>query len=399
MGGDVIGSPSTTPPGESAGPPFFSHERPRPPGPLSNVTRFLCAAAFCLRYGFASRVILDLLITRRAVAPSVNIDVRQVLRHCLRARRHILIRDVVLVLIMLTGLVIKTLPTLDILLYATALGGGLPGVRRGRGGFWTHLLVLAVTVITGALAVVFTVTLALGSVVSSVFSTGISTSSAVTGLTGLVGTVAVLFGALGATEFVFLRTTARALAGESQPGAESDRSLPPIVQHRMAVVEGAQVGQHNPAQRMVPVHGAGQTQIHWSIATPLRPRAVDGWGSDYIPIDPVHLHQFIGERLRALNDPALPVNERISALTVSDRLVGTGWMSSEDPLLDDVHRTPFSHASRDACEALIRHPQARLRYYQQVSVNDESPAVMSRGREVITSMSRRLRSRRSYTPR
>jgi hypothetical protein len=390
LGGGVIGSQSTTPPEEPAGTPFFSHERPRPPGPLSSVTRLLCAAAY-LDYGFANRVILNLLITRRAVAPSVNIDVGPVLRHCLRARRHILIRDVVLVLIMLTGLVIKTLPTVDVLLYTVALGGALPNVRRGHGGFWTHLFLLAVTVITGALAVVFTVTLALGSVVSSVFSTGISTVSAMTGLTSLVITFAVLFGALGTTEFVFLRTTARALTGESPLRTEPDRSLPPIAQHRMAVVEGAQWGNVTLHGGFFPFIGAGvQTEAHWSIATPLRPAADhQGWGG-YVRIDPVDLQQFIGDRLRALNDPALPINERIAALTVSDRLVGTGWMPAGDPLLDEVHKTPYSHASHDAVEALIRHPQARLRYYQQVTVNDESQAVMSHGRKVIDGVDQQL---------
>jgi hypothetical protein len=103
---------------------------------------------------------------------------------------------------------------------------------------------------------------------------------------------------------------------------------------------------------------------------------------DYAPIDPVSLHELIGERLGALDDPALPENERIP-LTVSDRLVGSGTVLWGNPLFDTKRRTPYSHASREAVEALIRHPQARLRYYQQVSVNDEGPAVMSHGRKVI----------------
>jgi hypothetical protein len=97
----------------------------------------------------------------------------------------------------------------------------------------------------------------------------------------------------------------------------------------------------------------------------------------------VDLHKFIGRQLRALNDPELPVNERIATLTVSDRLVGTGLIAVGNPLFDPLLRTPYSHASRDAVEALMRHPQASLRYYQQVSVNDESPVVTSWGRKVI----------------
>jgi hypothetical protein len=60
--------------------PLFSHEPPRRPGPLSNATRYLCAAAY-LNDNFANQVIWQLLATRRAVAPSINFDVGPVLRH------------------------------------------------------------------------------------------------------------------------------------------------------------------------------------------------------------------------------------------------------------------------------------------------------------------------------
>ena len=86
-----------------------------------------------------------------------------------------------------------------------------------------------------------------------------------------------------------------------------------------------------------------------------------------VRIDPVDLHRRIRERLWALSDPALPANERIAALTVTDRVVGSGVMGVGNPLFDASSKTPYSHASQEAVEALIRHPQARLRYYQQVS--------------------------------
>ena len=71
---------------------------------------------------------------------------------------------------------------------------------------------------------------------------------------------------------------------------------------------------------------------------------------------------------------------------MSDRVVGSGLLSEENALFDKSLKTPYSHASREAVEALMRHPQARLRYYQQVSVSDEGPDVMSRGRRVIESV-------------
>jgi hypothetical protein len=386
IGGGLLGSPDTTPPEEPAGEPFFSHEFPRPSGPLNNVTRSLCAAAYLDR-GFANKVISNLLVTRRAVAPSVNFDAGPVLRHCLRARRHILIRDTVLTLIVLVGLVVKTLPTLDVLLFTFVLGGLLPSLGRRRGKFRTHLLLLLAAMVAGVLAVVFTVALLLGSFVSSVFSA----TSVLAGPASLLGTFVVLVGALTATEFVYLYTTAQALLAGSRQGVQSHRPLSRIAEQRMAVVEGAQWGNITLHSGWFPFIGAGaQTQTHWSIATPLRTSTASNQGGEnplsggrYVRIDPVDLHRFVGDRLRALNDPALPNNERIAALAVSHRLVGTGWLSAGNPLMDRRLSTPYSHASQDAVEALIRHPQARLRYYQQVSVNDESPIVMSHGREVI----------------
>ena len=391
--------------------PFFSHEPQRRSGPFSNATRFLCAAAY-LDYGFANKVILNLLVTRRAVAPSVNFDVGPVLRHCLRARRHILIRDLVLVLIVFIGLVVQTLPTLGAVLIACVCGGALTSVGDRSGGAGARLVRLLVTVGVAGLAVVLIIFLVGRSLVSSVFSGGssggfsgggfsgggFSIGSAVAGLAGLVFAFAVILGALAATEFVYLRATARALAGGSRQDDERRAGTSRAAQQRMAVVEGAQWGNITLHSEWFPFIGAGTpTKSDWSVATPLRARS-DGDqdtreprpGDGYVPIDPVDLHRFIGEQLRALNDPALPENERITALTVSDRLVGTGWVSEGNPLFDKTSKTPYSHASREAVEALIRYPQARLRYYQQVSVNDESPAVMSYGRKVIDDLDQEI---------
>ena len=46
-------------------------------------------------------------------------------------------------------------------------------------------------------------------------------------------------------------------------------------------------------------------------------------------------------------------------------------------------KTPFSEAAPEAIDAVIRHPQAALRYYQKVSVSDEGPPVISGGRQVL----------------
>ncbi len=385
--GGVAGSPSTTSPDEPEGQPFFSHEPAHQSGPLSTATLSLCAAAY-LDYGFANKVILELLMTHRAVAPSVNFDIGPVLRHCLRARRHILLRDILLIVIILAGLVIRPLPTLDVLLFTFVLGGVLPRVNHHQSRFWARLLLILAAVVIGGLAVVFTIFLIVGSFVSAVFSGEISTTL-VTGPAALVGTFVILVGALAATEFVYLLTTTRALLTDSQQEVQSHRNLSRATERRMAVIEGAQWGNITLHSGWFPFIGTGdQTQAHWSIATQLRTRAASDKdrGDDPGEIDPVHLQQAIRRRLCTLNDPGQPENKRIAALTVSDRLVGTGWLSVGNPLLDSQLKTPYSHASEEAVDALIRHPQASLRYYQQVSVNDKSPVVTSGGRTVINEM-------------
>jgi hypothetical protein len=151
------------------------------------------------------------------------------------------------------------------------------------------------------------------------------------------------------------------------------------------MVEGAQWGNIALYATEDPFIGAGVTaepEREWSIAIRLDPadparqvlhtRPVNG---EWVPIDPVELHQAIHEKLRSLNDPRLPVNQRITSLSVADRLVGSGLLHWDSPLVDMSRRMPYSHASREAIDAIIRHPQARLRYYQHVAVNDEGPPV------------------------
>jgi hypothetical protein len=161
---------------------------------------------------------------------------------------------------------------------------------------------------------------------------------------------------------------------------------------RIGVVEGAQRGNITLYGGEDPFIGAGWVlDEDWSIAIKLEPRdekrqglhALASSSDGYVAIDPVELHAVIAERLGRLNDPALPVNERISALTVTDRVVGSGLLPWDSPLVDRARSTPYSHASRQAIQALMRHPQAGLRYYQQISVNDEGPPVMSGDEQVI----------------
>jgi hypothetical protein len=99
---------------------------------MSNSTRYLCAAAY-LSPQFANRVIDHLVASHRAVAPARGIDIEPIVRHCLKARRMQLTRDILLSLLLLAGLVLVTLPLIALLVVAFFLGFSR-GARPASGG-------------------------------------------------------------------------------------------------------------------------------------------------------------------------------------------------------------------------------------------------------------------------
>jgi hypothetical protein len=384
------GQRDTAPSPAGAAASFFSHEPRRPRGPLSNSTRYLCAAAY-LDNEFANRVIRKLLATRRAVAPSLNVDIGPVISHCQRARRNLLIRNIALVAIVVVGLIASLPAALSFLSYAFLLGWLVPRFKwRQRRltekillvfvffGAWTILGLISFAIAFAASAESFT----------SAFGSGNSLGSSTSSASGLGRDTAITFflmlGFAWATEAVYNFLTFRILIEHLRLGAP-----PPSPAHdadgRIAMVEGAQWGNITLYATEDPFIGAGvesDTEREWSIAIRLNPAdparqllhkrpAADKW----VPIDPVEVHQAIREKLRGLNDPRLPANERINSLSVSDRLVGAGLLRWDSPLVDASKLTPYSRASQEAVQAVIRHPQARLRYYQHVVVNDEGPPV------------------------
>ncbi len=391
VAGDTLTQEEESWPASSGdGGPFFEHAAPRAAGPLSNATRFLCAAAYLDR-GFANRVIGHLLASRRAVAPSLNFDVGPVIRHCLRARRNLLIRDILLTAVVLVGLYADPPPTFDFVLIALVLGLLLPQAhwrQRSAGG-----RVLFAAAIAGSIAVVGVVSVVLAvSALASAFTSGSSWPAVLRHEIEIGITFVILLGVTGGIQFGFIRSTFRTLIEHLRRGAPPPRPSSSQAEKRIALVEGAQWGNVTLYAGEDPFIGAGRPldEKHWSIAIklepaesgrqPLRPR--EGTGGEVV-IDPVALHAKIRDSLLRLNDPLLPVNERVAGLTVSDRLVGSGLLRWESPLVDAGLRTPYSLASQDAVEALIRYPQSGLRYYQHVAVNDVGPAVTANGQTVL----------------
>ena len=366
----------------AAADPFFRHAAQRARGPISNSTRYLCAAAY-LDPTFPNLVLGELVASRRAVVPSVGIDLEPIIRHCLQARKSQLIRDALLAVLLLAGLYFSALPTIGIMAFALLLGM-LPRVQWERKSVGVKLLTGAsAVVVIGALAAAWIMVSLLGQVSRSIPQLGPLATGYVTIVAGLI--VLALF---SITLVSYSYAKYRTLTERLRPGADPYRTgrAEDWIESRIAEITAAQSGNVTLYSGENPFIGTGARDRVWSIAIELnRAHSTgNGWGTPesraYAPIDPVELQETIRKRLLRLKDPGLPENERVAGLVVDDHVVGEGQRRWDSPLIDPGARTPYSEASQEAIDALIRHPQAGLRYYQRVSVSDEGQAVRARRR-------------------
>jgi hypothetical protein len=404
---------------------FFSHETtvPRDAGRWTNATRYLCAGAY-LDSGFANKVIGELIASHRAVAPSRGINLDPIIRHCLKARRLKLIRDIALSVLLLVGLVTATIP-LFFILAITFFCGYLPGARwerRSLGGrALAGLAAIAALVIVGGIltvGIVVVVVLVIAAKVSSSGGGGTGTSLPLSGFfsAGLLALWSLVYAVLligTLVRYFWLRD--KTLVEWLRPGATAPafRQESPRVENRIAEVCRAQYGNLTlyDTQDQDPFLGTGWVPYPfelfgkdrqddgspvWSIAIELNragaPRGLLGFNArDRVCIDPVDLHRVLRARLEQLNDPRLPTSQRVAYLTVADHVVGEGRFDWDSPLIDRQRMIPYSQANQEAVEALIRAPQGRLRYYQRVSISDEGlPVETEDGRPVIGSVDQEI---------
>ena len=378
---------------------FFSHAQARLADGMSNATRYLSAAAY-LSPGYAGVVIRELVNSHRAVAPSVGMDVGPIVRHCLRARRIQLSRDLVLALLLLVGLIFSRTLMVGLIVVGLLLAF-LPSAnwaRRSTGGkvltgIGIGLLVLCVlgaVIFIALLGTVFSYLHGLGSTPSEVGGFGQPAPSSGTSLAWAVAPVILI--AIFATQVVYLYVRSQTLCDELGPDARARRPgrVSSLVEPRIAALTGAQHGNLVLFSGSDPFIGTGTRARAWSIAVELQRAARAGQpvppaasSSGYVPIDPVELHRVIRDRLLRLKDEGLPPNERLNALTVDDHIVGPGQQRWDSSLIDRERSTPYSQASPEAVAAIIRHPQAGVRYYQRVSVCDEGQSVWSGTEKVM----------------
>jgi hypothetical protein len=376
---------------------FFSHAQPRHATGMTNATRYLSAIGY-IDPAYCGRVIRELVFSHRAVAPSIGIDLGVIVRHCLRARRMQMARDIVLSILLLAGLIIAPLLTI-FFIFLSFFIGFLPSVKWSRKSLPVKIfgLVGSVVLFLNFLSFVFFafiaafIAVAERGILGNALGGGPGSGLSAIGVSALLK--GALFGlAIVATQVVYTYFRTRTLCDELAPGADKPRSFSrqgDQLETRLAQIEGAQHG-NVILYANRPFIGTGLIERTWSIAIELQRLKPSGVESptksrdrDYAPIDPVELHQVIRERLLGLRDPALPPNEQVQALTVHDHVVGPGWQPWDSPLIDQAGNVPYSEASPEAVDALIRHPQAGMRYYQRVTICDSGQAVWYGPEKVI----------------
>jgi hypothetical protein len=384
------------------GGPYFTHAAVRPPEPMSNATRYLCAAAY-LDPAFTNGVIGELVASHRAVIPSRGIDLVPVIQHCLKARKMQLLRDAVLCVLLFLGLLLIRTP-LVLVLVITFLFRFLPGAhweRKSVGG--KALAGVGAMIIMVVLAVVVLYLLLdhadHGEVAGLPFGLPLSAATAFLGL--------IYAAVIAATLVCYCTVRNRTLGQWLSPGAQPPpfEHSTPRVENRLAEINAAQYGNLTLYSRDDPFLGnghppfkwrqadarVGANERAWSICIELNregaPHNVfDPEPRGRVRVDPVELHSVLRKRLCELNDPSLPPNERIGALSVDDHVVGEGNFRWDSPLVDAKRLIPYSQVRPEAIPTLIRNPQARLRYYQRVSISDEGQTVLAEDLPVIESV-------------
>ncbi|MEV4392549.1 hypothetical protein [Nonomuraea sp. NPDC049607] len=372
---------------------------------MSNVTRYLSAAAY-LDSGFRDRVLAELMFDPyRAVPPSYGgFDLIPVIHHCRRSRSMLVVRDALITVFFLIGFMISPMNTIAwvavlvplVLLTSARVRRG-SAVLRAMLWFWAASMALVTL-----FAVFFTglYTILLGFSGSSFYDDRPSYDLAdVLGQNAgpLALAMSVPLTTLGVA-LVYRIATYMTLAGTLRPGAPEPvtGAAGPRAAHRIDYVRSAQWGNVTMYANEDAFMGAGSIARSWSIAVELdRVRGREGpprRQDDPVDLDPVELHAFVRERLKDMRDRVLRPNEGIQRLDIGDHVVTRGiftvadWHQGGAPVshpLIGKNGLPRSHATPEEIEAVVRHPQGGVRYYQRVTINNAGQEIRDRNGRLV----------------
>jgi hypothetical protein len=381
---------------------------------MTSGTRYLCVAAY-LSPRFASSVIREVLATRRAVIPSHDVDLVPVIEHCLQARKIHLTRDVALTIILIAGLVVALIPTIAVIVALFLLGLPLPAVEWERKPpSWKPFTAAGVAIALAGAGVLW-----LAIHLQDAGGYQVSPVNVIPQLAPQVkGTIAVVvasvaFPVLAAA--VLFRSSYRQARTLGERFGPEIGTAPPVTavraterrprifrgtrakisertfsavgaktRLRIAEVGAAQEGNVTLFNGQNPFIGAGNNpftggsgeQRAWSItieayAKPPKDAPADKAGPR-VPadVDLVKLHDFLRRRLIAQWDARKSGGRRMPVLTIADHVAGEGLRQWSSPLIDPERKIPYSLATSEAIDVLIRTPRDGLLYYQRVSVHD-----------------------------
>jgi hypothetical protein len=369
-------------------PPLLSTPIYQPASTLSDTTRRLCCAPY-VDVAFGNAVIREVVESeRKAVPPSYGFDLDPVVRHCLRARRLLIIRYAIVTGLLIAGLCLNFLVTLPWLaLCAAVVGFRSSAVRELPRSVRLGIISVVVIVVLCFLGYTF-----FGFLASQLLgSTSLGSDSRYSGgdivsgpsLSGIFASgvarflfLAPVFLALGMLLTLFLsrRQTYGIITTELAPGAPASapRSSNPRVEWRLGVVAAMQRGNIS-VHDIDPYAGAGWREFDWSFAVALNPRpGVDNGsrrrGASRIPLDGAALNQRVHDAVVALRDTRLRDGERIPNVYVVPYVAADGYRRADDPLIDPRTRTPRTLASPETLAAIEGCPQGGLRHYLRAVV-------------------------------
>ena len=355
--------------------PLLSTPAYRPAESFSDTTRRLCCAPY-LDPTFGQAVIREVVENeRKAVPPSYGFDLDPVVRHCLRARRLVLIRCAIVTGLLLAGLCAApfvTVAWLAICAVAVALRSStvreLP--RTVRLLMFGGAAVLAICFAGSIVLQQLIATAEFGSLSSrdeygsDDFGSGGFTDALAVSAFGAwqlvpLGLAAAMFLALFLARRHAYGVVTTELAADAP--AHAPRTGSPRVEHRLGLVAAMQRG-NVVVHETNPFAGAGGIRHDWSFAIALRP-AVGAERDGPTRIDGGELNRHVHDAILALRGDGLRADERIPNVFVVPYVAADGYRRSDDALIDQRTRTPYTMASPETVAAIEGCPQGGLRHY------------------------------------
>ncbi|WLW51229.1 hypothetical protein [Streptomyces sp. YU58] len=355
-----------------------------------DVTRYLCAAAY-LDEAFADRVVEDVLADEAgAVAPSPDVDLVAVVRHCLTAQEMRQSRDRRLLGAFTLVAVFAPLWLLFVAVFLSSTGrvGGRPSLAT-RGRHQPERRVLVGTAVTAGIAVLlaFLFGVAVSALPAPAFVSWLLGAYLAGVPAALVSVAAVALAYLTVVRHELavdrlLRTTLTREAFARRPRP----TVPPRrwMAGRLAAIREAQEGNVTVYSGYTPFLGYASPASRWSLAVPLLP--ADGPVAEASrPAGPraftiAELVEHVRVRLRAtaadatadgvtVDGVAADRAQDLGSLVVEDRVFASGTAVGDDErFVTATSIAPVARLSADEVARIMRHPTGAVRHCLAVHV-------------------------------